>query len=509
MACLLALTLCAGTAAARDIDERLWIKMESENFSVYSSVNRRKTRDFLVHLETLRSVFVNYLGYGVNLNEKPTMILVVGRQSDYRDLGLSMDTVGRFSSNLRNNIIIIRNAARMDETQVILHEYIHFLVRATDRFPFPLWWDEGYAEFASATRLTDSTFDMGLPLVPRVNTLNGSTWIPWEEVIAATSYGDFDRYRRSTFYAQAWLLVHFLQTRGSGIPLDESWIEYARQLSMGANQVEAFTAAFGLSIDELERQLDQYAGAGRLQYWRLPREALGVEVETVVDGVRPREIQVQLGRFALANGDEAAARNWFEKAIAGRSKDPAAFSGRATALAELGYLEEARSGFEQAREMDPANVLTLVDYARFEIENFARDDAPLAADEYLDAAEVLLTEARTLSGGSVEIDTYLAYVWLSRDAASVPAMQLLESVVERSPSDLWPALMLAETLNRNGRTEDALDLARAVIRYDHGLSGYSERARELVRSIQAERIRNRPDPPPSTEQESPAVEEGD
>lgn len=485
--CLLALTMIASAAGAREIDERQWILMESENFSVYSSVNRRKTEDLLLHLETLRAVFVNYLGFGANLNVKTTKILVVGRQSDYRDLGLSIETAGRFSSNLRNNNIIIRNAAGMDEDQIILHEYIHFLVNATDRFPFPLWWHEGFAEFASATRLTRSTFDIGLPLNGRINTLNFLGWLQWEDVVAAKSTRDFGNYQAS-FYAQAWLLVHYLQTQPSNVNLNQRWSDYAEALSEGANQTEAFTQAFGMSIDELERRIEQYAGAGRFQIWRIPLEAVELEFEPIFERVSRQDIQVQLGHFTFANGDYEAARSWFDKAVENQTDDPAAYAGRARAMARLGLYEEARAEFEQVREMDTQNALALVDYAIFEIENAWRDDVSMSDQEYdafLDAAETLLSEARSIAGGSVEIDTYLAYIWMRRDATSIPAMQLLESVVERSPSDLWPALMLTECLALNGRADEALELANAVARYDHGRSSYYDRALEMIRRIEA------------------------
>ncbi|MDX1508712.1 MAG: hypothetical protein R3358_10570 [Woeseiaceae bacterium] len=482
---LFCLTLSATDLPARGIDDRLWIQMESENFTVYSTLSERRTYNLLVHLETLRGVFVSFFGYSSHHDQKPTQILVLGRHSDYRNLGLPADSAGIFTSNLRNNTIVIGETLSLDESQVIMHEYIHYLARVTNRIPFPKWWDEGYAEFASATRMTETTFDMGLPLQQRARTLRNTTWLPWEDILSGTYRERWFGFGTASFYAQSWLLVHFLQTRRAEVSVDDSWAIYREAIENGADSIEAFERSFGLSVEQLAEQLDAYAASGRLQYWKIPLEQLSVRVDAQADGMRKREVQVQLGQLALANGDGAAAHAWFDKAIRGRSRDPAAFAGRGTALMLMKRYEDAQADFERAREMDPDNVLTLIDYARFELDNASRAGDAASEEIHLQAAESLLQRALEVGGANVEAETYLASIWLARDPTSGDAVSLLEGVVERSPTDQIPTIMLADALRETGRCDEAVSLARLVVHFSHGRGDFAKMAESLIAGIDA------------------------
>jgi len=471
-------------AQAKDIDERKWILMETANFSIHSSLSEKKTRDILLHLEALRGVFASGMDSTSKLEEKPTNILVVGKSSDYKKLGLPENSAGWFMRDLRNNFIIISNSSRMSESQVILHEYIHFIMHATQRFPYPKWWNEGYAEYVSSSTLSKTRFEFGLPLDGRLNDLANSSWLPWEDIITATSLSGLTKRKRAMYYAQSWFLVHFLHNRkDKPLSVHESWTNYLRHLRNGDSVLSAFEQAFNTPIDELKSGLQRYSRGGTYQYWRVPVESVVPEFEPAVKRVSRHDMQIQLGQFTLLRRDAALAKEWFEAALALDSESAVARSGLGSATAMSDDLDAAEQHFDAALENAPDDPVILIEHAKFEMHRASSGDAWFTRGDHLEKAEKLLTKARSISGGTVEIDTYLAYLWLETDDDPWPALRLLESVVVRSPSDQWPLLLLAEGFSRVGEADAAVDLAQSVIRYDHGESSYSTKAQRLIDRI--------------------------
>lgn len=55
---LAALIVTTSDAAAKAIEERNWILMESKNFAIHSALTAKKTEDMLRRLEATRALFV-------------------------------------------------------------------------------------------------------------------------------------------------------------------------------------------------------------------------------------------------------------------------------------------------------------------------------------------------------------------------------------------------------------------------------------------------------------------
>jgi Tfp pilus assembly protein PilF len=480
-----ALFVAATTAAAKDIDERKWILMESGNFSVYSSLNEKKTEKLLLHLEALRAVFAAQLDDTSKLEEKPVRILVLGKLSDYETLELPENSAGAFMRDLRENYVVIANSSSMSESQTILHEYVHMIVRATQRFPYPKWWDEGYAEYVSGSELSKKFFSFGLAQRGRLNDLNNARWLPWEDILSTTSFSDFGARKTAMFYAQSWLLVHYLFNRGEDPEsVSLSWANYLHELKIGSSAITAFERSFGIRLTDLRNRTKGYARNGRYEFTKVPTEFLIPDFEPSTTRVSRHDIQLQLGHLALRNDDASTAESWFVKALATDADSALGILGWANALALKNLHDEARVQFDLALSMEPENSIILTDYAKFEMQRATVPEAWFTRVDRLNAAEKLLVKARSINGSTVEIDTYLAFIWINQDSGSLRALKLLQEVIDRSPSEQWPMMLLAEGLYLEGNFEVALSLAQSVVRYEHGQSGYSRSALRLIQRIQ-------------------------
>ena len=54
---LIGLLLLATGAAGKSIEDRKWIRLESENFTIHSTFSRSRTRDLLKRLEIVHAMF--------------------------------------------------------------------------------------------------------------------------------------------------------------------------------------------------------------------------------------------------------------------------------------------------------------------------------------------------------------------------------------------------------------------------------------------------------------------
>ncbi len=482
---MIALLLATTVADAKSVDERKWILVESENFAIHSSLSEKKTVSLMKYLEALRGVFAQPGPATDDLSQKPTVIFVLGQRSDYRALGFPENTAGIFMPELRQNFIVIRNNGNTQESQVILHEYVHFIMQATSRFPYPKWWSEGFAEYVSSSRLSKKEFSIGLPLKIRLNWLHNSDWLRWEDVINPVNYADYNRKHVSQFYAQSWLLVHFLHNRKDrSRGIGESWDIVLQETQSGSEPVAAFEKGFGLTIEELQSEITSYYRKGRYRYWKVPAQEALTDLDVSVSRISQNQIQISLGQIALRLHDSERARLWFQKALQQSPGNALAIAGIARSYEIEGQLDEAEVHFKKALELGSDNPTVLIDYAKFALEKASSNDAWFTGADFVDKAESLLLRAKELSESSVEIDTYLAVSYMSKDKDSMEAVQLLWDVVRRSPSDQWPVLLLAQLFQAQGHDKNAIALAELLLRTEHQVNAHTLAARQVILDIE-------------------------
>jgi uncharacterized protein DUF1570 len=165
---------------------------------------------------------------------------------------------GYFGGDADLNVIALGSG----QADVLFHEFAHsFLSR--NFHALPEWLEEGLAEFLS-------TFDadrrkkqglIGLAPATRHRSLRTLPYLPIKEFVLATSR-DLDRLWRDSartemFYAEAWALVHYLQIgRRSGAPDDFG--RFVVALDRGAPVEQAFRAALGASLEQIDEELRHY-----------------------------------------------------------------------------------------------------------------------------------------------------------------------------------------------------------------------------------------------------------
>ncbi len=336
-----------------------WIELATDNFVLYSEAGESKTTEIGLSLERFRHLLAR-LKPGLTL-ESPVPIRILAFENDrsfrpYKDRRIDSreDMLGFFLSHSHGSFIAL-NAfpGQGSPLRVIYHEYVHFFVR--HNFPFlPLWANEGLAEFYSSFEQAGDEVQLGLPHLGHARLLKSRSFIPLADLFAiredSPEYNE--RERQSLFYAESWVLMHYLLTEPKLRP--GAVTELLRRLSEGEAPEVACRAALELSLADLEARLRGYVNAGRYPVTRYTLPAAATPQKVSSRRLRTEEVYFQLGNL-LAHGvtpeQHTEAREHFRAALDAAPRYPEAHAGLGLVAREEGDLDLAVSELSKAVEL--------------------------------------------------------------------------------------------------------------------------------------------------------------
>lgn len=259
---MLALVLLVLTPAVALAD---WRRAESDHFIVYSDGSERALRDYAVKLERFHSLLRARFGGPAqdDLRKLPVYLVGDGRALRIAQPNLPSGIAGYYTAS-ENDIYAI--LIRGQDDDLLLHEYTHHFMANAGQGQFPGWFSEGLAEYyATATVSAAGAATFGMPNTGRLRLLQGR-WLPMDQLLNARGSFDIDSQTgRGMYYAQSWLLTHWLLADPSRA---RALGAYLNALNAGLAPVDAWQASFGLAVSELEAILKAYA-RGRLYYSQL------------------------------------------------------------------------------------------------------------------------------------------------------------------------------------------------------------------------------------------------
>ena len=168
---------------------------------------------------------------------------------------------GGFYDGANRTVVAYRRA---NPLQLQLHEVAHAVLGdvfsdATftryGRPGWPVWFEEGFAEYVSSYVLVGPELHFGAVHVARLATLEDALerdrLIPLPRLLRAKG-GDFSGQDNSLWYASAWGLVHLMLSEPDLRSRIPEWIGRLRQ---GEHGLAAFQGIFGQDVRELDRRL--------------------------------------------------------------------------------------------------------------------------------------------------------------------------------------------------------------------------------------------------------------
>lgn len=246
--------------------------------------------------------------------------------------------------------------------EVLLHEVAHHLLLAGG-LNWPAWYVEGFADYVSTAAFAAGQVELGRAGANRLGWLQRGDWLPIDRILA------FDPERAppadvARFYAQSWLLVHWLRhDEGRARHLQA----YLAAFAAGADPVEAFRQHVAADLPSVETALRAYLASGPVV---IVRAAPGPEaVRPVAVAALPASAgSLLMRRVALEHGlvpADARAALVEVRRLAGRapSGDPLAAHALARAELALGDPRTARQVAEALLSAAPADPERLRLYA--------------------------------------------------------------------------------------------------------------------------------------------------
>lgn len=395
---LLALAPVAASRAQTLPKSRNWLRLETPHFTIVSDAREAAARRVAVDLEELHQLLATLRPEGANTPLR-TFVFAFRNDASFRNYSPRPDQnlLGVFVPGRYCNYIAVDASPRDFIDKPFYHEYLHDF--AASNFPdVPLWFNEGLAEFYSTFQVDGKEALVGRLLRHHLDRLRATPLLRIDEFLRVTPASPLynERDRASTFYAQSWIMVHYLFAEPER---RQRVARYLDLLAAGREIGEAFREAFGVTFAEFEGQLYRYVQSGRFLFFRVPLHFDAATVE--VTELPPAEALSLLGELVAhyqpPRFDQA--RVHFEAALAEVPNHPLAKSGLGL-LDELdGRLDRAIESYRLAAASDQAIPSLLLGLAL--LERLSREATLEALTEPQKAA---VEEARTALRRALELD---------------------------------------------------------------------------------------------------------
>lgn len=475
---LLAAVGCASTAAL----EGKWIEVRSENFSTYTTLAEPEARRLLENLELFRAALLAVTKLRDAPPRVPTEIYAFQSTNDYAPFRPQRGVPGYFVPGLRANWVALDAGENGILARAILyHEYTHFLMNNEGRLHYPHWFSEGFADVLSSVHVMGAMVQIGsVPAHRHMWFLYGLPMLPYERVIRAQSPAHWANNDVGLYYAQAWLLAHYLTLgrMGQGGSLTTQMERYLERIDQHVDKEQAFLDAFGIDFDGLDTKLEKYLD--EIPQFGLPRRNLGKGLEIDVRPVPRDEIGTRLGWLAMGIGKYSLAEAYFERASEANPNNARAIAGIADTHKIHERWAEAEAAYRRSLELAPddwQNHLEVAEYFadRATKEEEGRDERLVRAREHFERAIDLapdVPEGYAVLGTTYTID----------GQPPEPGIEALERAARLLPSHPWIEFPLAKLHHRAGHRERAIELLRRVVHQPHG--NVNREAVELLEELE-------------------------
>lgn len=283
-----------------------------------------------------------------HVNEIPNLkIIAFQSEKDFNQYRLNSSSCAFYQQTRRGEYVVLQDLATQHH-EVSAHEFTHFILAHTG-INFPLWLNEGLADFYSTFQVNGNEVLFGRSLSGRMAILRNSALLPLPglfEVSGQSSYYS-EPERTALFYSESWALAHMLvasPTYGPRFPY------FLRVLAEGRSATESFSSIYNKSLAEVTQDLREYLDQQHLPM--IEAHLATVYRPVLASSVQPvssAEMDLTLADLTVTN---AGLRATLENRLANASNQ---LPGNAEAEEALGYMalrqgktEEATTHFKAA-----------------------------------------------------------------------------------------------------------------------------------------------------------------
>jgi hypothetical protein len=341
---LVVLLVCA-SATVHAADQ--WTYGRSEHFEVFTTGNTGRAREVLRHFEDVHAFLASFLLKRPLRTRTPTRLIIFSNARQFAPYRPNESAAAFYLPGFDRDHIVM---GRFDPTatQIVVHEYVHLILRHNGG-RYPTWLNEGLAEFFSTMVPESGRMTIGEVPPARFQMLFTGTLIPVARLLAVNSESPEYNTREHSgmFYAESWALTHMLLAEDTYRPKSD---EFIQMISRGTPGPDVFKQLYGKSPEVVERDLRNYLTTNlrvfrapypgppaRATYETRPADAFEADLVTAnllantrsgetaareaftrLEQQKPDDLGLleSRGYFELRRNQRAAARRYFERAVA-------------------------------------------------------------------------------------------------------------------------------------------------------------------------------------------------
>ena len=351
--------------------QRHWFEARTAYFHIYSCGPAEEVARLAARLEQFRDAYSLLAGAQAVASPPITVMAFPDRAAMQPFLplyqGKPAHLAAFFNRGSDQNLIVLPlSGPDTGSLQIVFHEYTHLLLRHNQPY-WPMWLAEGMAEIYSTFEVNGGyRARIGNPIDYHLRLLAQKPLMPLRELFAVTrdSPEYNERERQGVFYAESWLLAHYLMLGGN--PAHKAnFRQLTPLLRQGQSPERAFTNALHTTLPAMEAELRRYLARGQFEPLEL---TVSASLETprafATRNLTPTEVCYRLGDELLHIGRFEAAESYFVQARKLAPGSPLPYEGLGLLAAKRGRSEEAVRCLHQAMQLGPLHFLAHYTYAR-------------------------------------------------------------------------------------------------------------------------------------------------
>lgn len=239
-----------------------FVRYETEDFTIVTSRSNLQAREIIQTLVKFRLTLEKLLGRRAARSGIGTHIILVSNTEWEKYLSPREKLAGYFTRSMFDNYMAM-NGDVPGALYVMLHEYTHFYLSSQFAGEYPPWFSEGLAEVMAYAKFgKDNRAVLQNPGF-RMHEARDRDWIPFDKLIRVDHNSpEYVQHKLAeSFYAQAWLTVHYglLENAEFG----RGMMEYLTALNTLVPHDEAARRFFG-DLAVVDENLRNYARKGRM-----------------------------------------------------------------------------------------------------------------------------------------------------------------------------------------------------------------------------------------------------
>jgi tetratricopeptide (TPR) repeat protein len=451
-----------------------WLSIHTKHFLLVGNANESDIRRVGRTLEEFRSAIAMVFPKMEQTSSVPTTILVFKNDESFKPYkpiykGQSSNALAFFQPGEDVNYIAL--PATMSAPNVVLHEYVHFLLRENVG-GLPLWISEGLAECYSTFELTGrNEFTIGKAPEQHVSTLSSTPqFIPIKQLLAVqdSSPEYNEESKQGMFYAESWAMVHYFVLGPDGRRRSQ-FAQLLTSLAKGQSFDDAFGDAFQTDYGTIEDEVREYIR--KRTSWPMmkvaSRDSIQVDVRAMTTTtLSEAESEFYLGDLLLHLDRLSDAEPHLAAALSKNSTYSPAQAALGVLRVRQRRYDEAQALLKKAAEADSKNHIVNFYYA-YVLERADADAAGAVAGASAEKYEAIRTYAKKsieLAPRFVEAYALLARADLNAGENLEEAEATLKKAISIAPGRDDLQMLLAQTYLRNNHTPEARSLLSAIER---------------------------------------------